>query len=332
MLKRAIITIIILIIAAAGFLYYLSSAVGSGNQPVYFSIKEGASVNQIANNLQSQQLIRSAWLFRFWAKAIGADGRFVSGRHQLAPHSNISQLIKQLTNPSNLNNERDITIIEGWRIIDIADYLGHEGIASREDFLAAIKTDLWRERYDFLADVKADTLEGFLFPDTYRIFNDAQAQDIVKKMLDNFDRKLTPEMRREIAAQGKSIFNTITLASIIEREVLSSSDKQIVADIFLKRLEKGMGLQSDATINYITGKKTTRPSSADLQIDSPYNTYKYRGLPPGPISNPGLDSIKAAIYPQKNNYYYFLTASDGQAIFATTYDEHLKNIKQYLDN
>jgi len=156
-------------------------------------------------------------------------------------------------------------------------------------------------------------------------------EDLIKKTLNNFDKKLKASTRDEISKQGKTIFEVLTLASIIEREVPNKVDKKMIADIFLKRLKVGIGLQSDATINYVTGKGLAQPSYADLEIDSPYNTYKYRGLPPGPISNPGIDSIEAVVYPTSNDYYYFLTTHEGEVIYSIDYDEHLTNKAKYLD-
>jgi UPF0755 protein len=171
-----------------------------------------------------------------------------------------------------------------------------------------------------------------LFPDTYRIFSDAQAEDIIKKLLDNFDRKVTAQMRFDAPKDNSSFYDALILASIVEREALYDDDRRVIAAIFLNRLKQGIGLQSDATINYVTGKKSPRPTYADLQVNSPYNTYKYRGLPPGPICNPGLTSINAVIYSQPNQYYYFLTDSEGRAHFGRTYAEHQQNIIKYLEN
>jgi len=168
-----------------------------------------------------------------------------------------------------------------------------------------------------------------LFPDTYRVFRDASISDIVKKILDNFNQKLTSELRFEIKSQGKNIHQILTLASILEKEVSTDQDRKLVAGIFYKRLELGMPLQADSTVNYVTGKDSSRASAKDLEIDSPYNTYKYRGLPPGPISNPGISSILAAIYPSSNNYLYFLTTPDGQVIYNETHDQHVIDKAKY---
>jgi len=148
--------------------------------------------------------------------------------------------------------------------------------------------------------------------------------------LANFNAKLTPELRQEIVKQKKSFFEVLTLASIIEKEVSEPEDMKMVADIFYKRLKAGIALQSDATVNYATGKSLIQPTYQDLSVNSLYNTYRYPGLPPGPISNPGINALKAAIYPTPNPYYYFLTTESGQAIYSKTYEEHLINKNKYL--
>lgn len=325
-----IVLIALLLLVWLGFNYLVSRPNSQEAKLVYFTIESGESVKQIANNLANRDLVNSAWLFRLYVWSKKADSKLLAGEHRLSADMNIKEVFKVLTTGNSVDNEKKVTIIEGWRQEEIADYLAKEGLVGREEFLNAIKVKDWQGQYDFLAGVKAETLEGFLFPDTYRVFNDATAQEIVKKMLDNFDGKLTAEMRADIKKQDKTIFTIITMASIVEREGLSEENKKMIADIFWKRLAAGIPLQSDATINYITGKKDRRPLLADLELKSPYNTYKNQGLPPGPIANPGLAAIKAAIYPQKNNYYYFIHDENGQTIFAKTYDEHLANIQKYL--
>jgi UPF0755 protein len=161
--------------------------------------------------------------------------------------------------------------------------------------------------------------------------------EVIDKMLSNFDNKLTPKMRTDIAAQGKSIYEVITLASIVEKEApidyqtSDDHDARIIAGIFLNRLHSGQALQSDATISYIYGDNQPAHSGAELNVDSPYNTYKYKGLPPGPICNPGILAIEAAIYPITTDYYYFLTPKGkSEVVYAKTYAEHLQNKNKYL--
>jgi UPF0755 protein len=227
------------------------------------------------------------------------------------------------------NKERTIKILEGWTITDIDKYLSKEGIIAEGEFIKLTKAV--PAGFELIKLPSGVDLEGYLFPDTYRIFKDASADDILIKLLTAFENKLSPELRLEIEKQGKTVHEIITLSSIIEKEVRSEDDMAIVSGILQKRLEISMPLEVDSTINYITGKNDPAVEYSDLQIDSPYNTYKNYGLPPGPISNPGLASIKAAIYPTESEYLFYLNRQDtGETIFSKTYDEHLVNKYKYL--
>ena len=329
-----LIIVIVLVGGATGW-YFFHGASAAGSNPgktYYFKVTSGESVSQMASDLKSQGIIKSPTIFKYYAKFKSLDSKFIAGEHQLSGSMSIKEVALALTSKASVDQENVITIIEGWKISDMADYLSNQGIVKKADFLATAKTAKWKSQYDFLADAKGSTLEGYLFPDTYRIFKNATADDIVKKMLDNFDHKITAQMRQYIKSQKKSLFEIVTMASILEREAKSATDKKMVSDIFWKRITAGIALGSDATVNYVTGKSEMRPSTQDLANDSLYNTYKYRGLPPGPINNPGLDAITAAIYPTKNPYYYFINdLKTGQIYYGKTYDEHLQNVRKYLD-
>jgi len=249
-------------------------------------------------------------------------------------------------------DEETLTIPEGWSVQDIGQYLERTGKWTSQDFLNIVgwpRVDYRNQKsktkpvdfsgqYDFLADKPGYYgLEGYLFPDTYRVYASSTVTEIVDKMLANFDQKLTPKMRAEIKAQGKTINEVIILASIIEKEAPINYQKddnrsaRIISGIFWNRIGIGQGLQSDATLSYIFNDNKSQHSGRDLEIDSPYNTYKYRGLPPGPICNPGILAIEAAIYPIATDYYYFLTSKDGgEVYYARNYDEHLQNKYKYL--
>lgn len=237
--------------------------------------------------------------------------------------------------PPPLREEISVTILEGWSIKDIAQHLERKGIFSQEEFIEA---SLKEYDYDFLADrPQGRGLEGYLFPDTYRIFVDSSAQDLIKRMLDNFDRKLSPELREEIASQGKTIFEIINLAALVEKEAPidyrsgDNKDAKIVAGVFLNRLNSGQALQSCATLAYVLGEVKPIYSESDTRVDSLYNTYLHRGLPFGPIANPGLLAIEAAIYPTKTNYNFFLTPlGTKNMIYSVSYQEHLRNRDKYL--
>jgi len=299
-------------------------------QKVIFKIDKGDGIQKVADKLKDAGIIDNKLSFK-WYSLIAQKRKIVAGEHPLSKNMSIVAVLDELNSSRNLSKEKTITIIEGWTIVDMANYLDKQAIVSSSDFINAVKLKNWKNKYDFLKDVKGDTVEGFLFPDTYRIFEDATADDIVVKMLDNFDHKFSASMRNDALSQNKSIFEIVTMASIIEREAKFAQDRKMVSDIFWKRIDIGMGLQSDATVNYVTKKSSLRPSGADLETDSPYNTYKYRGLTPGPISSPGLSSISAALYPIKNDYYYFLTDEGGHAVFAKTFEQHKLNIAKYLE-
>lgn len=331
-----IFTFLFLILAAVSINeVYRPHASFGGSKSVL--INPGLGSRQIAELLKKEGVIRSKWIFVAYAALKGAASNLKPGDY-IFSQSSIAEILRDLERGG--TNEIAITIPEGWTLNDIAAYLDAEKIARKEDFftltdyrgLASIVN-----KYDFLKDKPANRgLEGYLFPDTYRIFKDAKAEDIVKKMLDNFGQKLTPDLRTEILKQKKSIFEIVTMASMIEREVISDEDRAIVSGVLWKRLENNIGLQVDATVNYIkqqtTNNKqlTTKISIDDTKIDSLYNTYKYRGLPYGPISNPGISAIKAAIYPKSSPYFYYLSASDGETIFSKTLEEHNTAKRKYL--
>jgi len=296
-----------------------------------FTVSEGESSEDVSKRLKKEGLIKSSFLFDSYVWKNGYDDRIQIGSYDLPENLTIREVVSRLTR-QNVRQERKITIIEGWAIQDIIKYFEKEGIANVSEFENQVtKRHMWWAEYDFIRAMPNNVdLEGYLFPDTYHIFDDATEEEITRKMLNNFSIKLTDELREEIRSQGKTMHEIITLASIIEKEVMHDEDKKIVAGIFYNRLDIGMGLQADSTVNYITGKGLTRSSIADTQIDNPYNTYRYRGLPPGPISNPGMSSILAAIYPTNTDYYYFLTTPEGDAIYSRTFEEHVNAKNKYL--
>jgi UPF0755 protein len=249
--------------------------------------------------------------------------------------------------------EISVAVLEGKNISEITSLLVAKKLVNSEDFYlfaGKAKTDyrlmsdlLWPKDYSltftFLKDKpKYYSLEGYLFPDTYRFFSDARADEIIVKMLENFDKKLTPKMREDIAAQGRSIFEIVTMASLIEKEAPinyasgENHDAKIISGIFWNRLKNGQALQSCATLAYVLGENKPQYSEADTKVNSPFNTYLNKGLPPAPIANPGILAIEAAIYPIDNEYNYFLTpAGTKKIIFSRTYEEHLINKNKYLD-
>lgn len=248
--------------------------------------------------------------------------------------------------------EETIQILEGWTNENIGQYLTESGPWSAVKFFKAAgqsQTDYrsypelsplpdWSDKFSFLADKpKYYGLEGYLFPDTYRVYASSTEGEIIEKMLVNFDSKLSSKMRADIKAQGKTIYSIVIMASLIEKEaplnyqVGDNREARIISGIFWRRLKNGQGLESDASLSYILNDKNPSHSGSELELDSPYNTYKYRGLPPGPICNPGLLALEAAVYPILTDYNYFLTPKGkNTVIYAKTYEAHLQNKYYYL--
>jgi UPF0755 protein len=349
-MKKIFIAILVLIILMVfiGWLFKMVfiSQTGS-NQTKIFVIEEGQGVNQISQNLKKQGLLNNSFVFETYLWARNLENKLQAGEHKLNDTWSIRRLVNALISGHAIENEQDITILEGWNLRDIAEYLATENIVTKEDFyqitgLPAVdydrNPDLPRPEdfsadYEFLTE-KPDnvSLEGYLFPDTYRIFKETTAEEIVRKMLANFDRKISSQMLGDIYNQNKKLYEIVTLASIIEKEGDTPENKKKVSGVYYNRLDLGMALQADPTVNYVTGKVTDRPTFDDIASDNPYNTYQYPGLPPGPICNPGLDSIMAAIYPDKNDYYYFINTPDGEMIFAKNFEEHKQNRAKYFEN
>ncbi len=330
-----------LIIAISVVGYYftkISEVVSDSNQVVLFSVESGEGVKSIAANLEEMELINSSYIFEWYVYFGRSESKFLAGDYELMPSMNIKEITSILTLGS-AQSEVEITILEGWKSDEIDEYLAKQGIIERGEFVAKsniidTRTIIKDKTYSFLdSKPNGQGLEGYLFPDTYRIFKDSKPEDIIERMLDNFEAKFTEKMKQDTEDGNMTIYEIITLASIIEKEVSNDDDRKNVASVFYNRLNNSMGLQSDATVNYVTNGNRPQPTLEDLEVDSPYNTYKYRDLPPGPISNPSLSSIMAAIYPTKTNYFYFLNKinDDGSTVFSKTLDEHLNNKAKYLD-
>ncbi len=331
MIKKIFLLIIVLALGVVAWFVITVVSGNSSSAPQTFSVNKGQGVNEISRALYDKGIIKNKFVFETWLWLEKSEGKIVAGIYHFPTNVSIRQL-KNILVLGPGNSQRSITLLEGWTRKMMAQALDKDGLSGQGFLTLTDDRSLWNSDYDWLADLPSGaSLEGFIFPDTYYVNDETTMRSLVVKTLNNFDKKLTPAMRQEIKRQGKDVFEVVTLASIVEREVPQSADKKMIADIFLKRLAKDIGLQSDATVNFITGKGLTQPTAADLSIDSPYNTYKYRGLPPGPIANPGLDSIEAVIYPTKNDYYYFLTTKEGKVIYSRTYEEHLANKKKYLD-
>jgi len=352
-IKNLIILIVVLGVVAiftlfSLYFYNIYSASDSAGEDLKFTVKKGQGVKEIGRNLLEKDLIDSTFWFETYVWLYEKEKSFQAGQYILNTSMSLKEIVIILTSGQTIDREKKITIIEGWNLRNIANYLEEQSIASKKDFFALAGEPLinyhkktvdpeafpkdYSSRFSFLeSKPKYYSLEGYLFPDTYKIFKGAEAEQVILKMLNNFDRKLSRDLRKEIEKQSKTIHEIVTMASLLEKEVRTLKDMKIVSGIFWDRIEQGQPLQSCATLAYILKKNKLRYSTEDTKVDSPFNTYQNKGLPPSPICNPGLKAIKAAIYPQESDYNYFLSRSDnGETVFSRTLSEHQKNQQKYL--
>jgi UPF0755 protein len=290
-------------------------------QSVALAVPEGTTLTAAAGRLEEAGLIRSAFWYRVYARLDGKAEQIKAGEYTLKEGMSFSALARALSRGP-VRDEVKITVIEGWTTSDIRDALAELGVDIRDsDFYA----ERFAEEFPFLAGLPRNaTLEGFLFPDTYRVWKDELPDGLFRKQLSEFELK-TAELRKESDAAGKDFYEALTLASIVEKEARFDADRPVIAGIFWNRLDVGMRLQSDATLNYVTRSGRTRLSAADLENASPYNTYQHAGLPPTPIGNPGLPSIQAAVRPEETPYFFFLTDDTGKVYYARNLEEHSAN-------
>lgn len=323
------------IILVAVSVYYAKAyrAVSQDSFPTQFILERGFSTRQTANSLSSQKLIDSPLVFIIYTYLNHASGKIQAGEYQLNRNMSVAEIVDVLTYGKVVSNERTLTIIEGWTNAQIEKYLmDRQLVVGASDFESTLSSIDFN--FKFANAAKKFDYQGFLYPDTYKIAKDEGSFALVTKMLKNFETKL---------ANQTITGDQLILASIIEKEVgrngkvltqddldLMQKERVEVASVFYNRLRIGMPLESDATVNYITGKFDRSVTIADTKIKSPYNTYQVKGLPPAPISNPGIGSIQAAIDPASSDYLYFLNAPDGTAYFAKTLAEHNANKAKYL--
>mgnify|MGYP006285640319 CR=1 FL=1 len=318
----------------------LAQPAGTDNTPVTFLVEPGQSVETIANQLAAQGLINDAELFRRYVQYKGLDAGIQAGTYTLRETMTIPEVAQVLQAAK--APEQQVTLPEGRRMEELATLVAEQTTISPEAFLQLAQTG-WREtdlraQYDFLAGIPVTaTLEGYLFPDTYRLPMDATPYDLVDRLLANFERQVTAEIRQGFEAHGLTLHEGVTLASIVEREAVVPAERPIIAGVYHNRLRDGWPLSACPTVQYALGYQPEEGDwwksqlyFSDLEIGSPYNTYRNQGLPPAPIANPGLAAIQAAASPAETEYYFFMvdcTAGDGSHLFAKTEAEHMTNFE-----
>ena len=306
--------------------HQLHQPANPGNSKVRFVVPPGATFHEVADTLHRTGLIDSVTVFDLYARYKHLDRNVQAGAYELSRNLNMIQILTALQTA--IPEEIFVTIPEGYTIKKTAASLDKGGTIKGSDYLALAVQGQFN--YDFLKDLPpGSTLEGFLFPDTYLVPRNGTAKDLITLQLENF-KKHWDDTRKSQAAQRKlTALQVVTIASMIEREARFQDDRPLVASVIYNRLANGWPLQIDATVLYALGRWQASVTTQDRMVPSPYNTYLHTGLPPGPIANPGIKSIDAALQPANTGYFFYLSDPQGHNHYAKTNDEFARLLKQY---
>jgi len=300
--------------------------------PHLFKVDLNEPTASVIQRLHDEGIIASAEAFRTYLLYSGLDTTLQAGEYRLSPAMTPIEIAHELQDAT--PDHVTFRILPGWRLEEVAAVLPTSGLEfSPEEFLTSVHIP--RNGYIFSDQLPSNaSLEGFLYPETYELTRTLTLEGFIRVTLDNFQAHLTPDLQAGFSRQGLDIYSAVTLASMIQREAMVDDEMPMIASVFFNRMAAGMKLDSDPTVQYALGFNKaqntwwTNPLSVeDLDIDSPFNTYKYPGLPPGPIDNPGLNALKAVAFPASSPYYYFRAACDGSQrhVFAKTFEEHVAN-------
>lgn len=322
---------------------FLSPMEPGSTEEVGFTVENGQSLTKVSNNLEAAGLIHNRSVFKYYCDFAGMGQKIQAGSYKLTRSMTMSEIADQLTTGDGNPIVRNITLIPGWTVEDFAEKLASDGvIADKDAFLELCKTGDAFTDYYYIADVKATAnaskrkyiLEGYLAPNTYEVYMTATDEEILRKLLSQTEAVFPADYQTRATELGMTMDEVITLASLIEKEA-KAADFTKVSAVFHNRLKQNIKLGSDVTIHYITGVRKMNLTNSDLQIDSPYNTYKYAGLPVGPICNPSAEAITAALYPDEayvaENYLYFCSKDpeSGELYFSKTQAEHDQAVAIY---
>jgi UPF0755 protein len=313
-------------------MYATDHFTGSVSEEQRFTVEPNESALVLGERLERSGIIFSRYAFIWHLVREEKTRKVIAGEYSLSGKLTIPEVALIITTGQTISSDVRVTFPEGWTMEKMAARLTINDLPGKEFLvLTAQPLATWRKEFDFLQSLPANaSLEGYLFPDTYQFAPDATAEEIVILMLRNFEKKfdaiVSPTGGNDGTIDPKRIHALVTMASIIEEEGKTKEERDMISDVFWKRIAIGQPLQSDATVNYVHGTTRLQPTLKDTEVDSPYNTYRNTGLPPGPISNPGSVSLRAAIFPKSNPYYYFLvSAKTNETIYSKTFEEHVRN-------
>lgn len=326
-LRALVIVILIVLSFPTLWAYNLFQAVGEGSN-VLIVIPQGSTGVSIGRQLQSEGIIKSADAFAFSVRIRGLGSKLKAGTYDLGPSLGVAAIINKLISGDVVNLNIRVTIPEGLTLAGTGLVFEKRGLFTQEAFLAAAKTV--QLPYDYLKAVPANVdnkIEGYLFPDTYEFAPEVTPEQVVKTMAARFNNLIPSRYAQSEVKERYSLHQVVTMASIVEKEAVKQDERARIAGVFYSRLLLPMRLESCATIQYILGAPR-KLYDVDLEIESPYNTYRNDGLPPGPVANAGLASFEAAFNPEKHDFLFFVAKSDGSHIFSKTYNQHLSAIQQ----
>jgi len=316
--------LIVFWIAGGIFYYFATHPASDVARPVIVEITPGMTLKKAASLLAERNLIRNAFSFHLLAYLQNKQNQIQIGEYELSASMVPGEILNIVTSGKTVLHA--VTIPEGYRITEIAALLAQHELADQNELLLQTRN---RELIQ-TAGISADSLEGYLFPETYHFSKYTTEQKVVQKMLQTFkEHAETPEFINRAKALNLSFHDIVTLASLIEKETGLDEERKLISSVFHNRLKKNMRLQTDPTVIYAISGFDGNIRKKDLSIDSPYNTYKYSGLPPGPIASPGLQSIVAALYPSETNYLYFVSRQDGSHQFSSSLLEHNQAVQKY---
>lgn len=308
----------------------------SAGESVYFVVEQDESIDSIADRMKDEGLIRSPTYFRFRVRIAGLGDDIIAGRYLIDPAMSTTQIIHLITSrDAALAQEAQVRFVEGWRTEQYAEALAEAGvISSTSEFMAATREPKWNDDFAFLHTRPSGVaLEGYLFPDTYNFRLDSTPDDVLTTLLTTFQERVEPEAITETDQMGMTLHQVITIASIVEREAVLPEERPVIASVYYNRIRAGMPLQADPTVQYelgASGNWWPELSPEDIQQNGRYNTYLNPDLPPGPICNPSLASIEAALRPEQSDYIYFVARGDGSHAFAVTAEEHERNVEEFV--
>ncbi len=321
----AIFSVLFCLLLIALWVHHALQPVNAKGENCNFVVDGGASLNRVAADLEKAQIIRSSTLFRLAGRFMGYDHHIKTGEYRLSAAMSPLKILETLKDGRIITHS--ITIPEGFNLHQIAELMEQKGFSDKASFKSQVRDASLTAQLD----LSGDTLEGYLYPDTYRFRRNEASRKIIDVMVKRFREMVSP-MEARIKDSGMTLHQVITLASIVEKETGSPEERPMIASVFLNRLKKNMRLESDPTVIYGINNFNGNLTKKDLKTETPYNTYIIKGLPPGPIANPGLASIEAVLSPAISDYYFFVSKNNGTHYFSKTLKEHNRAVRRFQKN